>query len=96
MNTLVIEYEGVMPLKVSISRAIKREIEMLKLAVRLSQEALTRFETHYAMPSDEFFEKMEQGELGDSDDFIEWSGEYELLQRTQRELEELQTVKICA
>ena len=39
---------------------------------------------------------MEQGELGDSDDFIEWSGEYEILQRTQRELEELQTVKICA
>lgn len=71
MNTLVLEYEGVIPLKLSISRAIQREIEMLKLAVRISREALERFEARYAMPSEEFFEKMEQGELGDSDDVIE-------------------------
>ena len=58
---------------------------MLKLAVRVSREALERLEARYAMPSEEFFEKIEQGESGDSDDVIEWSGEYELFQRTQRE-----------
>lgn len=56
MNTLVIQYEGVVPLTISISRAIQREIEMLKLAVHASKRALARFETRYAMPSDGFFE----------------------------------------
>ena len=95
MQTLILEYEGSHALNSSITRAIRREIEMLKLAVRLSHEALQQFEQHYQIPSDEFFEKMEQGELGDSEDFIKWAGEYELLQRTQDELTEFQTLKIC-
>ena len=96
MNQLVLEYEGTISLKTSIYQAIQHEIAMLMLAIRLSQEALHTFEAQYDMPSEEFFEKMERGELGDSDDFIEWAGEYELLQRTQNELYALEHVKICA
>ncbi len=96
MNKLVLEYEGTIPLNTSIYRAIQREIALLMLAIKLSQEALRTFEAQYAMLSEEFFEKMEQGELGDSDDFIEWAGEYELLQRTQNELYALEHIKICS
>jgi hypothetical protein len=96
MKQLVLEYEGTIPLKTSIDRAIQREIAVLALAIRLSQEALQTFESHYGMPSEEFFEKMERGELGDSDDFIEWAGEYELLQRTQHELDALEQIRICS
>jgi len=95
MNKLVLEYEGTFSLDTSIFRAIQREIDMLMLALRLSKDALAKFEERYQISSAEFFKKMERGELGDTEDFIEWAGEYELLQRTQDELAELQTLKIC-
>jgi hypothetical protein len=96
MSRLVLEYQGTASLQSSISRAIQREINMLSLAVRISREALRTFKQRYDMSSEHFFEHMERGELGDSEDFIEWAGEYELLQRTQNELHELQTITICS
>ncbi len=96
MSRLVLEYQGTASLQSSISRAIHREINMLSRAVRISGEALRTFEQRYDMPSEYFFERMERGELGDSEDFIEWAGEYELLLRTQDELHELQTITICS
>ncbi|MCP4395694.1 MAG: hypothetical protein GY801_00075 [bacterium] len=96
MSRLVLEYQGTASLQSSISRAIQREINMLSLAVRISGEALRTFEQRYDMPSEYFFERMERGEFGDSEDFIEWAGEYELLLRTQDELHELQTITICS
>jgi len=69
---------------------------MLMFAIRLSRQALTQFEERYQMPSAEFFAKMELGELGDTADFIEWAGEYELLQRAEQKLHGLQGLKICS
>ena len=96
MSRLMLEYQGTASIQSSISRAIQREINMLSLAVRISKDALRIFERRYDMPSENFFDRMEHGELGDSDDFIEWAGEYELLLRTQNELHELQTITICS
>jgi len=38
---------------------------------------LEKFETTYKMSSDQFYQKFEAGELGDDEDFFEWSGLYE-------------------
>jgi hypothetical protein len=96
MRQVVLEYESPIGLESSITRAIQREILMLTLAIRLSRQALTQFEQRYQMPSAEFFAKMERGELDDTADFIEWSGEYELLQRAEQKLHGLQGLKICS
>lgn len=45
------------------------------------------------MSSEEFFNKMEKGEMGDSLDFIEWAGEYELLLRTEQKLKALKGIR---
>lgn len=96
MKTLVLEYESPVALDNTIYHAIQHEIERLALAIRLSKNALLNFEQHYNMASNEFFEKMEQGELDDSADFVEWAGEYELLQRAEEKLYGLRNVKICS
>jgi len=96
MKQLILEYDSPVALERSIAQAIQREIAMLALAIRLSKQALTRFEQKYRLASDLFFEKMERGELDDSADFIEWSGEYELLRRAEQKLHGLQGLRICS
>jgi hypothetical protein len=38
---------------------------------------LSRYEEHYNMRSEDFFDKFSKGALEDSEDFIEWSNGYQ-------------------
>jgi len=44
---------------------------------------LRKFENRYGMSSAEFYEKFSRGEMGDSEDVIEWAGTYEWVLRSQ-------------
>jgi len=39
--------------------------------------ALIAYEQRYQMSSSEFFNRYQEGKLGDSADFIEWAGDYQ-------------------
>ncbi|MDI6794403.1 MAG: hypothetical protein QME81_16315 [bacterium] len=96
MSQLVLEYQGEVSVENSIKSALDREVRALEMGISLSKKALKQFEKKYKMPSEEFFTKMEEGELGDSLDFIEWAGECELLLRTEQKFEALKGIRICA
>jgi hypothetical protein len=68
------------------------------LAVRLGQQRrqlrqyardLQEFELRFDMESPLFHRRFEAGELGDSMDFFDWAGLYELHQEVQRKVERL-------
>lgn len=70
------------------------------LAVRLGQQRrrlrqyerdLQEFELRFEMKSPLFYRRFEAGELGDSMDYFEWAGLYELHQEVQRKVERLAT-----
>jgi len=42
------------------------------------EERLKKFENTYQMSSDQFYQKFQAGELGDSIDFFEWNTYYEI------------------
>ena len=48
------------------------------------QERLSSFEKEYAMPSTEFFDRFQRGELGDERDFVVWAGLVQLLERMRK------------
>ncbi len=48
-------------------------VEALEALVR----ALVGYEQRYRMSSAEFFTQYQEGELGDSADFVEWAGDYQ-------------------
>lgn len=56
--------------------------ELLELARELQE-----YERKYEMSSSEFFERFQQGELGDDMDWIDWAGAYQLFQRLKRRME---------
>jgi hypothetical protein len=61
----------------------------LKREISLMQIDLEDFEKKYLMKSDEFFEKFEKGQLGDSEDYIIWSGIYEMQSESKKKLSKL-------
>jgi len=86
MGQIVLEYDSPVSLESAIRSAINKEIMMLEAGIEISEQALMDFEKRYKMASEYFFEKMEKGEIGDSLDFIEWAGEYELLLKNKEKL----------
>ena len=55
------------------------------------QADLQDFETRYGMTSTEFYHKFELGELGDTMDYFEWAGLYELKQNLLDKIQRLET-----
>jgi hypothetical protein len=68
---------------------INYQITELQKAILNSQLDLQSYEKNYQMPSDSFYEKFLQGELNDDEDFMIWSGLYELLIENKNKLCEL-------
>lgn len=69
------------------------------LTVRLNQQQrrlqqyqldLHAFEQRFDMESSHFYQRFEAGELGDSMDFFEWAGLYELYQEARNKVERLE------
>jgi hypothetical protein len=77
-----------------IERSLNKIIELerannLKQASEL-QTKLQTYELQYQMPSDIFYQKFNEGGLGDDIDYFEWSVFYELWQSVQERLQVLQ------
>ena len=77
-----------------INDAIKREITVIELDIKRTQEILRQFEKKYSIKSRTFYSKFSKGELEENIDFIEWEGEYETLKRLQDQQRELKGTKI--
>jgi hypothetical protein len=52
-----------------------KEVNMLK-------NELSRFESTYQISSKVFFEKFEKGDIGDQEDYFEWSAMYQMYERS--------------
>ncbi len=54
---------------------------------------LEKFEKRYGMPTKQFHTQFEAGELGDKEDFFEWSSLYENVLLFEKRIQELDTLK---
>lgn len=66
-----------------IISALEREKQLLDLELRNITEKLSEFEVQYNIISDIFYEKYQNGEMGDNEDVMKWAGEYQLIKRLQ-------------
>jgi hypothetical protein len=62
------------------------ELQKSNLNIKLD---LKEFEKKYKMTSEAFYTKFTQGELDDAEDFMSWSGLYEMFCQNQNQLNEL-------
>ena len=90
MTTLYIESESIIETQQLLHAAIKGETSRLKLALDAAHQRLRPFEEKYQVASAEFIEKMAAEDLeGGDDEYIQWAGEYQLMERLAYKLDAL-------
>ncbi|MBF0210605.1 MAG: hypothetical protein HQK64_13250 [Desulfamplus sp.] len=68
---------------------IAYQIAELQRAILNLRIDLKEFEEKYKTPSDDFYSKFLQGVEGDNEDFIIWSGLYEMFLENNKKISEL-------
>ncbi|HLP49095.1 MAG TPA: hypothetical protein VK469_24345 [Candidatus Kapabacteria bacterium] len=68
---------------------IKNQINELKNEIHNIEIDLKEFEERYHLSSEDFYNRFTNGELGDDEDFMLWSGIYEMQLDNQKKLLEL-------
>lgn len=73
--------------------AIQSKTTELEPILKMSREHLALFERKYGVTSEYFISEMAAEDLEGGDiEYVEWAGEYKLMQRAQEELRELQEI----
>ena len=73
-----------------VRAAVNGEIVRLELALKLARERLLPLERKYGVSSEYFIEEMAAEDLrGGDDEYVQWAGEYRLMQRLQEKLDSL-------
>lgn len=84
------EAEEILPL---VRSAIESEVAKLELALQMAEKRLTPFEEKYSVTSDYFITEMTAEDLaGHDEEYVQWAGEYKLMQRLQEKLRKLQEI----
>ncbi len=69
---------------------IKNQINELKNGIHNIEIDLREFEQKYRLSSEEFYRQFKNGELDDQEDFMLWSGIYEMQLQNKKKLVELE------
>ncbi|RLD65839.1 MAG: hypothetical protein DRI95_07875 [Bacteroidetes bacterium] len=72
------------------NKMIDYQINELKLSILNIEKDLKQFEKKHEIGSKLFYERFENGKIGDEDDYIVWAGIYEMFLRDKQKLEKLQ------
>ena len=73
-----------------IRKSLEKEIQLLEMKKRITDDEIRDFERRCGIDSDEFLRGFESGALGDSEDYFEWWG---LLQGRKAVAEELKKAR---
>lgn len=87
---VVVTTDAPAALKPLLASAIQSELRMLELGLARITERLQAFEKQYGLTSEEFEQRFETGEIGESLDYIEWAGEIETHRRLEGQWQALQ------
>jgi hypothetical protein len=75
-----------------VKESLRRELKLSEAKVNLINEEIEGFERRYEMPSEEFVDKFERGELGDDQEYFEWWGLVRGLKKVEEQIGRIKAV----
>ena len=76
-----------------VRSALDSEVAKLELAVAMAEKRLAPFEAKYGVTSKHFFSEMSAEDLqGKDDEYVQWAGEYQLIERLRNKLRTLHDI----
>ncbi len=74
--------------------AIESKMARIRLGLEITQKKLAKFEAKYQVSSEKFISEMAAEDLFEGDmEYVEWAGEYRILQKLKEDLERLEAVE---
>ncbi len=94
MNTIYIEPTQNKQVLRLVEEAVRGEVARLELALELARRRLAPFENKYGMTSDKFIASMAAEDMsGGDEEYVQWAGEYKLMQRLEEKLRQLKELR---
>jgi hypothetical protein len=78
-----------------VKQALDRESTLLSTAIEKTRTHLSVFEQKYALSSEDFFRRYQAGQTDDSDDFVDWAGEYQIYLSLLEQANTLRDIEVC-
>ena len=83
-------YSDEAELDLILGKLLDVSLSQHRLRLERYERDLGEFEQRYGMESAAFYQRFEAGELGDTMDFFEWAGLYELREDISRKIQRLE------
>ncbi|MBI1926117.1 hypothetical protein HYR99_17925 [Candidatus Poribacteria bacterium] len=92
MTALTLTSPHQRPLRPLVEAALQNEQRLLQAGIRRTERRLRDCEKKYGLSSEEFLRRYENNEVEETLDFIEWVGEFRLLERMREKLDIFQGI----
>ena len=96
MARVIIQPQTADNLKNLIRSAVENQLRVIDFGIAKTKRKLGDLEKEIGMNSKDFYEEFQKGKLGDDLKFIRWAGEYETLERLQKDYTDLQGIELCS
>ena len=83
-------------LKSLVALALENQLRVLSAGISKTKSKLADFETENGITSSVFYERYEEGKMGDDPKYIRWAGEYETLKKLEKDYHDLQGIELCS
>jgi hypothetical protein len=95
MTVLTLTSRRQKPLRPLIEAAIQNELRLLETGLRRTEQRLQAFEEKYDLPTREFLRRYENDEFSETLDYVEWIGEYRMLERLREKADTLREIRFA-
>ena len=79
-----------------IACAVENQLRVINFGIAKTRRKLEESEKENGMKTKEFYDKFQEGRLGDEIKYIRWAGEYETFERLNQDLSDLQDLELCS
>ncbi|MCK8603920.1 hypothetical protein [Desulfoferrobacter suflitae] len=95
MVRVTIEPQAATNVKVLIQAAVDNQLRIIEFGIAGTKAKLQELENRLGMASEDFYRQFSEGKLGDDMEYIRWAGEYETLEKLQRDYDDLRNTQLC-
>ena len=96
MARIIIEPQNANNVKSLVKSAVENELKIIGFGIDKTKKKLEELEKKFGMDSVNFYKKFNEGKMGDDLEYIRWAGEYETLQKLQRDHSDLTETELCS
>jgi len=90
MNALLFKDDEALQLA---QNALAREMMIIQASIEMTQSRLSRFESEFALSSEDFYEKYQHGEMGDDPEIMRWAMEIQALRKLTSDYQKLEEIE---